>query len=885
MKTGETIGYTTAPEDILLAPQFLEPDYSLESKAPYTEFPDLGNKELPFYKQKQEFAEALDTHQVVIVLAPTGNGKSTQAPQIALEREFDTITVTQPRRDPARNVAERITSEIAAVLGEDKASQLVSFQTGGGLTGSKHSRIKVVTEELLLNKDAFQPTDGEGEVWMLDEWHEKSNVQFVLGGEAKAKLARNPNFRVVVMSATADKQKLIEYWTSDDGVEPAVIESEGATTLYEIKRMEKPDSDSVNEAVLMAIDIHKNPPAQKHPPVIQVFEAGKREIKDTINGILSRLPPEVARKTLVVPNHRNLTMSERVPVYAPFDGIKIIVQTNIGKTSTTIPGTVCVISSGVERTNEIDDEDSDGLFEYDSTQDSLIQEFGRGGRTNASIGILTKHPGKEFKSFKDRNEYLPPEITRSRLDRVVMALAFRGKNIRTFNGSEEVNEASMERAIHRLQAIGVLNEAEEITSLGKRMAKYPTKIEHQRSLVEAESWSQQVQLGMAAMIAVSEVGGIKLHDKDRGTRWETLTDEACSDALAQLDTFIAVQELIKTKKFRELEDLDLDIGNILKAEETYRKIANRFGIFNIPELKPPNSQERDALRTCLVTGFVNSVYLPKGSRMFEKLGALVRPREISNRSVVSRYTRSPIVGTPRNIEMYQAGQKIVKPIAENVTEVSYEELARIAAELTVWMTTKLQLRNEGYYEVQEQMIGPKVIGSREIPAEASPAVRAEAIAHARRSPGVYLTSLLSIKSTLRTLAHKAKTPIPLLTQDMIDDLVEQAAPETIHHPSLIEHNLREIITERGISLEFFVAEEEQARIHANAPDSITFADTRLKLTYRNHRAIASGYSMDMLDQLPDEICLEDGRTVYFLYDDRRYTIGQLKRKVEAERLY
>jgi hypothetical protein len=120
---------------------------------------------------------------------------------------------------------------------------------------------------------------------------------------------------------------------------------------------------------------------------------------------------------------------------------------------------------------------------------------------------------------------------------------------------------------------------------------------------------------------------------------------------------------------------------------------------------------------------------------------------------------------------------------------------------------------------------------------------------------------------------------------MIDELIAQAAPESIRHPSLIEHNLREIIAERGIKLESFVSKEEQANILANAPDSIGFEDLRLKLTYRNHRAIAGSYTIDMLDKLTDEITLEDGRTVYFMYDDRRYTIAQLKRKVEAERLY
>src|SRR4051812_37384017 len=103
-------------------------------------YENLGNIELPIHEQKDVLIEAMQNNQVVIVIAPTGTGKSTQVPQYALEAGFDRVQMSQPRRPAAVNVAERVQEELGLVVGEEHADELVSYHTGAGLTGLYNAR-------------------------------------------------------------------------------------------------------------------------------------------------------------------------------------------------------------------------------------------------------------------------------------------------------------------------------------------------------------------------------------------------------------------------------------------------------------------------------------------------------------------------------------------------------------------------------------------------------------------------------------------------------------------------------------------------------------------------------------------------------------------------
>jgi ATP-dependent helicase HrpA len=78
-------------------------------------FPDL-----PVSERREDIAEAIRDHQVVVIAGETGSGKTTQLPKICLEigRGINgLIGHTQPRRIAARSVAERVAEELARPLG------------------------------------------------------------------------------------------------------------------------------------------------------------------------------------------------------------------------------------------------------------------------------------------------------------------------------------------------------------------------------------------------------------------------------------------------------------------------------------------------------------------------------------------------------------------------------------------------------------------------------------------------------------------------------------------------------------------------------------------------------------------------------------------------
>ncbi|HWT56088.1 MAG TPA: helicase-related protein [Candidatus Microsaccharimonas sp.] len=844
------------------SPSLAPAEYSLEN---------LGNTELPIYARKQELIDAMQDNQVVIIISPTGSGKSTQVPQYAMEAGFAPIRMTQPRRRASHNVSDRVISELSATLGDDVGTELVSCQTGGGLMGRYDAHTQIMTEAVLDMRDTSNTMGGDNELWVLDEVHEGSNDMWLLKGFAKEKLAANPNFTVVVMTATMNKFEEIDFWTNRFGVEPAVVELEGGTN-YDIEYREEPLSTTAREAIKAAIDIFENPDAHDGANTIQVFEAGKREIKDTIDEIRRGLPAEVLAKARLLENHAKMTKEAQQPVYEDFDGIKIVVQTNIGKTSMTIPRTRYVIASGQERMPELSDEDVSALRRTPSSQDCLTQMMGRAGRTSTGIYILTKHYGQDYVPVDERAAHLQPEILRSVIDRVVMRLALRGRNIRDFDSSPRPPDAVINRSVHRLQLLGVLDDREQITNLGRRMGKYPASPEHQRCLVEAEKYSEQVRLAMAAMVASAEVGGLRLFEPGSPS-WERLTDERTSDLFAQLEMFIS----IKRKRVNEMAQEDLDRNNIIRADELYRKIARRAGINDIPPLKAPSVQNRRILHECIIRGYANSAFLPQGEGMYRAIGGLVRARSISNRSVVPKNTRNAVVGRPFDIEIEKNGVLERKPLLEQVTEVPIRELGKYVTGLTTWRPSGFRLRSGKFVQLQEQVLGDRVLEVREVRAEPSPVLRAAVIDQVRARPGKNLIELYKIKRELEQLARRTKRPIPLLTNDAINNLIAEAAPDDVTSPGHVESNLRQIIADRQITLDAYLTPEQRAKILADSPDQITVEGYDLQLRYSRGKPIAKRCTVEMLEGFEDEPTLADGRPIFFSYGGKNYTLPQLRK--------
>src|SRR5699024_416269 len=146
-------------------------------------------------------------HQVVVVAGETGSGKTTQLPKICMLAGRGSVAHTQPRRIAARTVAQRIADECGVELGD-----VVGYQVRFTRKAGRSPRIKVMTDGILLSELTHDRDLRKYDTIIVDEAHERSlNIDFLLG-YLKQLVARRPDLRVVITSATIDTARFSEHF-------------------------------------------------------------------------------------------------------------------------------------------------------------------------------------------------------------------------------------------------------------------------------------------------------------------------------------------------------------------------------------------------------------------------------------------------------------------------------------------------------------------------------------------------------------------------------------------------------------------------------------------------------------------------------------------------
>lgn len=166
--------------------------------------------ELPVYQQKQRILDILEKNQVIVVQSPTGSGKTTQLPIIlheALYSKNGMIAVTQPRRIAALSVSEFISKQLGT-----KYPGLVGYKMRFEDKTDKSTRIKIMTDGILLQEMKLDPYLTDYSVIMVDEAHERSlNIDFILG-LLKRVLKERHDFKVIISSATINAELFSQYF-------------------------------------------------------------------------------------------------------------------------------------------------------------------------------------------------------------------------------------------------------------------------------------------------------------------------------------------------------------------------------------------------------------------------------------------------------------------------------------------------------------------------------------------------------------------------------------------------------------------------------------------------------------------------------------------------
>ena len=207
---------------------------------PLISFPDL-----PVSARREEIAQAISQHQVVIISGETGSGKTTQIPKICLQLGRGVagmIGHTQPRRIAARSVAERIATELGQKVGKEPG-EVVGYQVRFTDEVGPTTLIKLMTDGILLAEIQSDPMLRRYDTLIIDEAHERSlNIDFILGYLARL-LPLRPDLKVIITSATIDSDRFARHfgrWNGPIGqgtlIEAApVIEVSGRTFPVEIR--------------------------------------------------------------------------------------------------------------------------------------------------------------------------------------------------------------------------------------------------------------------------------------------------------------------------------------------------------------------------------------------------------------------------------------------------------------------------------------------------------------------------------------------------------------------------------------------------------------------------------------------------------------------------
>src|SRR3954447_26283994 len=313
--------------------------------------PEVTFPDLPVSERRDDIADAIRDHQVVVIEGETGSGKTTQLPKLCLElgRVIDgLIGHTQPRRIAARSVAERVAEELQTPLGS-----VVGYKMRFADHVSDGTLVKLMTDGVLLAEIAHDRLLRQYDTIILDEAHERSlNIDFLLGYLAQL-LPRRPDLKLVITSATIDVERVAAQFArlGENGQSSGapVVEVSGRTYPVGVRYRPvvdpddaeaDPDRDQVT-AIVDAVDEL----TAEGPGDILVFLAGEREIRDTQDA----LAEQVREGTDIVPLYSRLSAADQHKVFAPHTGRRIVLSTNVAETSLTVPGIRYVIDPGTAR--------------------------------------------------------------------------------------------------------------------------------------------------------------------------------------------------------------------------------------------------------------------------------------------------------------------------------------------------------------------------------------------------------------------------------------------------------------------------------------------------------------------------------------------------------
>jgi ATP-dependent helicase HrpB len=611
-------------------------------------------KSLPIWQIHPQIIEALTKGSRLVLVAPTGSGKTTQTPQMIWDAGLagdKMIVILQPRRVAARSVAARVAWERQVKLGAE-----VGYQIRFEDRTSIGTKICFVTEGILLRWLQDDPHLADVGVILFDEFHERNLLSDVALGLVKnLQTTRRPDLKMMVMSATLEAEPVAKYL--DDC---PILVSEGRSYAVEVRYLEHEDRQPFPDQAAHAIERIVNSGEQGD---ILVFMPGMAEINQTIG---SARMISANERLAFIPLHGELPPEDQDRAFAPNELRKVIVSTNVAETSVTIDGVRHVVDSGIARVSRYDAERGIGtLLIEEISRASAEQRKGRAGRTAPG----TCHRLWSESNHLNRPERNTPEIQRADLAEVVLLLHSLGiKQAATFDWLDKPDPVAIERAEKLLITLGALtspraesesiesrNRREEIqissppsatsdlTAIGRQMLRLPMHPRYSRMLVEASARGCVQEAAMCAALVSGRDLLMRLGRDDKHISEARELFEA-----SQVSDFYT---LMRAFQFARKSNFSVESCRRYGIHaQSARQVAQTFEqLLQIVEQQRLDRAERnekiDSLPICLAAGFIDQLCVRRDEGTLDcdltegREGVLVRESVVQSKIFVAASIR------------------------------------------------------------------------------------------------------------------------------------------------------------------------------------------------------------------------------------------------------
>ena len=547
---------------------------------------------LPIDPVLPDLLDSLVRNPNLVLTADPGAGKTTRVPRAMLDGGLlgsGEAWILEPRRLAARLAAGRVAEELGEPLG-GRAGYAVRFEA----KVSKATRLRFVTEGLLLRRLQADPTLRGISAVLLDEFHERHlHTDLALTLLRRLQRGSRPDLKLLVMSATLDPGPVAAY------LDAPVLKSEGRAFPVELRHGARQDDRPVAVQVAEAVDKLFQEGLTGH---VLVFLPGAAEIR----ACTASLAECGQRWDLrIFPLHGDLSSEAQQAALAPSDRPKLILSTNVAESSVTLDGIAAVVDSGQAR--EALHSPWSGLSSLRTvriSQARCIQRAGRAGRTGPGLCVRLFTEAE----FRARPAFDLPELQRADLAEPLLLLHGLGIPVpEDLDWFEAPPQDGVEAAECLLRFLGALDEGGTLTAMGHRLLDLPLHPRLARLVTAAEDLGipHTGRLG-AALLETGDLDARSSLDRMSGSP----SPAALSDLLHRLDRFHEARAF----SAGAARSAGIDPGAVHRAHQILRSLE-RHGA---KTTEPQDAEDR--LRRALLRAYPDRVAKRGGGRTFTLLG-------------------------------------------------------------------------------------------------------------------------------------------------------------------------------------------------------------------------------------------------------------------------